>query len=95
MAAGTPVVGSHCGGIAEQIVDGESGLLFPPGDAEALGNALSRLINDRPLGKRLVEEGLRRVRTMFPLESTYRHMATLFDQVTGPEFNASPRRDLL
>ena len=46
MAAGTPVVGSHCGGIAEQIVDGESGLLFPPGDAEAFpGNALSRLIN--------------------------------------------------
>jgi glycosyltransferase involved in cell wall biosynthesis len=95
MAAGTPVVGSHCGGIAEQIVDGESGLLFPPGDAEALGNALSRLITDLPLGKRMVEEGLRRVHTMFPLESTYRHMATLFAQVTGPEFNTSLRRDPL
>jgi len=95
MAAGTPVVGSRCGGIAEQIVDGVSGLLFPPGDAEALAKALDRLLNNPTLRKRMVEEGFHRVRSAFPLEGTYRHMASLFDQVAGPEFNASLRRNPL
>ncbi len=95
MAAGTPVVGSRCGGIAEQIVDGESGILFPPGDAEALANALERLLDNPPLRKRMAEEGFCRVRNVFPLGGTYRHMAALFDQVTGPEVNVSLRRDPL
>src|ERR1700730_7354848 len=85
MAAGIPVVGSHCGGIAEQIVDGASGLLFPPGDSAALANALERLLNDSILRKQMAEEGFNRVRTAFPLESTYRHMASLFDQIAAPE----------
>ncbi len=81
MAAGTPVVGSRCGGIAEQIVDGVSGLLFPPGDAEALANALERLLNDPLLRERMAEEGLRRVRDAFPLERTYRDMQGIFAQL--------------
>jgi glycosyltransferase involved in cell wall biosynthesis len=95
MVAGTPVVGSRCGGIAEQIVDGVSGVLFTPGDAEALANALERLLNDPILRKRMVEEGFHRVRAVFPLDSTHQQMAALFDQVAGPELNTSFRRNLL
>lgn len=46
MAAGLPVVASSAGGAAEIIADGVDGLLTPPGDVEALANALSRLLAD-------------------------------------------------
>jgi len=88
MAAGTPVIGSRCGGIAEQIVDGVSGLLFPPGDSNALASALDRLLTDDVLRRRMVEQGRRRVRDDFSLEETYRSMVTLFDEVTGFESNS-------
>jgi hypothetical protein len=57
MLAGTPVVGSRCGGIAEQIVDRVSGLLFTPGDAHALADALELLLNDRNLRERIAANG--------------------------------------
>lgn len=85
MAAGTPVIGSRCGGIAEQIVDGESGILFCPGDAEDLAEALHLMLTDPELRGRAAVEGRRRVRNKFPLESTYRTMAALFDDVARPQ----------
>jgi 2-deoxystreptamine N-acetyl-D-glucosaminyltransferase/2-deoxystreptamine glucosyltransferase len=43
MAAGRPVVASRVGGLAEVVVDGETGRLVPAGDAAALGAALDEL----------------------------------------------------
>jgi glycosyltransferase involved in cell wall biosynthesis len=85
MVAGTPVIGSRCGGIAEQIVDGVSGILFCPGDAEDLAEALNRMFIDAEFRRISSEEGRRRVRNIFPLESTYRTMAALFDRVAGSQ----------
>lgn len=42
--AGLPVVASGVGGIPEIIEDGKTGLLVPPRDSDAMGNALKRLI---------------------------------------------------
>ena len=53
MASGTPVVASRIGGLAEVVVDGETGYLVPPGDTEALGDRLARLVSDRRLAARL------------------------------------------
>jgi glycosyltransferase involved in cell wall biosynthesis len=53
MASGTPVVASRTGGLAEVVVDGETGYLVPPGDTEALGDRLARLVSDRRLAARL------------------------------------------
>jgi glycosyltransferase involved in cell wall biosynthesis len=53
MASGTPVVASRIGGLAEVVVDGETGFLVEPGDAEALGDRLARLLSDRRLAARL------------------------------------------
>ncbi|HLN42613.1 MAG TPA: glycosyltransferase family 4 protein [Acidimicrobiales bacterium] len=49
MLAGIPVVASNVGGIPEMVVDGETGLLVPPGDAPALAAALERLLGDPEL----------------------------------------------
>ncbi len=49
LAAGLPVVASRVGQLDGLILDGENGLLCPPGDAGALADALTRLQNDASL----------------------------------------------
>lgn len=48
MAAGLPVVATRVGGAAEAIADGRNGFLAPPGDAEALGQAVLRALSLDP-----------------------------------------------
>jgi glycosyltransferase involved in cell wall biosynthesis len=49
MAARKPVVVSALGGLLDQVVDGETGLLVPPGDSSALASAIRRLAGDAEL----------------------------------------------
>ncbi len=53
MAAGLPVTAANAGGPAEIIDDGIDGLLYPPGDADALADRLQLLASDRELRARL------------------------------------------
>jgi glycosyltransferase involved in cell wall biosynthesis len=53
MASGRPVVASAVGGLRDLVVDGETGLLVPPGDVTALRAALQRLLGDAELRGRL------------------------------------------
>ncbi|RMG37270.1 MAG: glycosyltransferase family 1 protein [Gammaproteobacteria bacterium] len=46
MACGLPLVGTRVGGIPALIAEGETGLLVPPGDPEALAQALRELVVD-------------------------------------------------
>ena len=52
-AAGKPIVASDIGGLRDIVVDGETGLLVPPGDRQQLTNAMRRLIEDDGLRARL------------------------------------------
>jgi glycogen synthase len=56
-AAGTPVVAADVGGLAEVVADGRFGLRFPAGEPAALADAVSRLLADPELGRRLVRAG--------------------------------------
>ena len=76
MAAGAPVVSSAIGGTNELVEDGESGLLVPPGDAEALAAAMRRLLDDPELRERLASSARERVER----DLTRERMAT---RVTG------------
>jgi glycosyltransferase involved in cell wall biosynthesis len=53
MAHGRAVVASDVGGLRDLVVDGETGLLVPPGDSGALRAALERLLADGELRRRL------------------------------------------
>ena len=57
MAQACPVIGSDQGGIAEAIIDGQTGLLVPPNDADALALAMHRIAQDRGFGVRLGAAG--------------------------------------
>ena len=52
-ACGTPSVASDAPGLREALVDGETGLLVPHGDVEALAGAIRRLVGDSELRGRL------------------------------------------
>ncbi len=53
MTCGRPVIASRSGGLAEIVVDGETGLLVPPGDATALATALRDLLTDQDLRQKM------------------------------------------
>jgi glycosyltransferase involved in cell wall biosynthesis len=69
MAAARPVVASRAGGTPEAVVDGETGVLVPPGDVEALAGALDELLADPERARRLGEAGKRRVEERFSVDA--------------------------
>lgn len=68
LRAGLPVAASAVDGIPEDVVDGETALLVPPGDAGALALALVRLAGDADLRRRLGEAGRRLFAERFAAE---------------------------
>lgn len=70
------VVATRTGGTPEIVADGESGLLFAPGDAAALAVHVSRLLGDPALAARLGQRARRRVEEEFERS---RHLSQMFD----------------
>ena len=62
MAAGKAVLATRVGGVPEVVVDGETGILVPPGDPEALAEGIRRLAGDAALRERLGAAGRERAR---------------------------------
>ena len=60
MVSSRPVIASQIGGLADTVIDGETGRLVPPGDPNALAGALRELIADRDLRERMGQAGRRR-----------------------------------
>jgi len=58
--AGVPIVATAVGGIKETVVDGETGLLVPPRDPQALAAAIRRLLDHPEEAARLAAEARRR-----------------------------------
>jgi glycosyltransferase involved in cell wall biosynthesis len=65
MACGVPVVAAASGQIVEVVHDGETGLLYPPGDLEALTAACDRLLADSALRQRLGQAGAREIHSQY------------------------------
>lgn len=61
MASETAVLASDVGGVGEQVVNGETGYLVPPGDVAALRDALESLSSDRDRLRRLGRAGYDRL----------------------------------
>jgi glycosyltransferase involved in cell wall biosynthesis len=77
MAAGLPMVATAVGGNSEAVLDGETGILVPPHDPTALGQAIACLAMDQARARRLGDAGRERVATQFSL----RRCVALYDRV--------------
>ena len=79
MAHAKPVVATRVGGTDEVVVDGETGLLVPTGDSDALARALSQLLADPTRATRLGEAGRTRVLAEFGAASMAARVLELYD----------------
>ncbi len=80
MAFGKPVVASNIEGYASVITSGKEGLLVEPKSEVALSRALSALITDEPLRRRLGERGLLNAR-QHSWDIIARRIADYYDEV--------------
>lgn len=78
MARAKPVVASAVGGTPELVVDGETGILVPPGDVAALADALAALLADPDRAKRMGEAGRTRVEREFSLAASTARVLSLY-----------------
>jgi glycosyltransferase involved in cell wall biosynthesis len=81
MAASKPVVATDVGGNSEAVVHCETGLLVPPGNANALADAIWTLLEKKEMALAFGKAGRRRVEQKFTLRKMIDHYEELFDRV--------------
>ena len=84
---GRAVVATEAGGVPEIVVPGETGLLVPPGNATAMAQAVSDLLEDQARCARLGAAGRRRAQAEFGLT---RHVAAV-EALYAELIDANPR----
>lgn len=82
MTLGKPVIASDLGGMPDMIVDGESGLLIKPGDAQALASSLENLLTLPDLQQRLGTNAELFARKNFDIRVQKLAFIDLFHQIT-------------
>ncbi len=91
-AMGVPVVGT--GAIAENVIDGETGLIAPVRDAGGIAERLEQLARRRKLRRRLGEAGRRRAIESFRLEDQIEQFSAWYRQLIATADESSELRTL-
>ena len=83
MACRKPVIASLGGGVTEIVDHGRTGLLFPPGDDQALASAILELLGDRDRAVRMGEAGYVRLLERFNISQNVEATEATYDRVLG------------
>jgi glycosyltransferase involved in cell wall biosynthesis len=83
LASGVPVVASDVGGIHEVVATGRTGTLVPPGDPDALANAIVELLQDDAQRVRLGANGRQRILEEFSWQKAGARTLDLYRQIAG------------
>lgn len=83
MASGLPVVSTDCGGPATALIQGETGLLTPVGDADALANAMRTILENPTLAKQMGHAGRERAEKHFSIESAGQTYLDTYQSLLG------------
>ncbi len=81
MAFGCPVVSTRSGGIPEIVADGTTGLLVEPGDEQALGEAIARVLSEPDLAARMGDAGRARLASTFTWDRTAARLDELLSSI--------------
>lgn len=81
MACARPIVGTDAGGIPEVVVDGETGHVVPPRDADALADALIDLLTNDERARGFGAAGFERVRKRFSVERMVEETLRVYHEV--------------
>jgi glycosyltransferase involved in cell wall biosynthesis len=84
MALRKPVVATMTGGLPEIVQDGETGLLVPPGDPDALAKVVLLLLRDSAHRMALGEAGRIRVAAHFTIEAMMDRLTSGYGALLGP-----------
>lgn len=84
MAARKPVIATRVPGMAELVIDGQTGFLVPPADPAALARQTRLLLDDADLRRRMGEAGRRRAAEEFAAAAMARRFAQLYDSASIP-----------
>jgi glycosyltransferase involved in cell wall biosynthesis len=90
MAASVPVVATDTGGVAEVVVDAETGRLVPPGNPGATAEAIVALSRDAVARRRLATAAKARLGDEFDSAQMVRELEHLYDEVLGRAPSAGP-----
>lgn len=85
MRVGLPVVAADVGGVCEAVEEGQSGFLFPPGDAGRLADQLCRLLEDPFLRKKMGQAGRERFLKNFTIEQMVEETISVYESVANPK----------
>jgi glycosyltransferase involved in cell wall biosynthesis len=89
-AMGTPVVASAIGGHKEIVVDGETGFLVPPDDADAMAVAMDRvMMMNEEERKQMAENAMRFVHEHFTKEKMTDQTLNVYYEILGSKLNRS------
>ena len=81
MAAGKPLIATDGGALPEIVVPGETGLLVPMGDAQAMAAALRTLLSDPVRAREMGEAGRERVDRLFTIRHTARKVESVYEKM--------------
>ncbi|MDE3219585.1 MAG: glycosyltransferase family 4 protein [Nitrospirota bacterium] len=85
MAMGKAVVATTTGGLPEVVAQGETGLLVPPGDVEALAATVVALLEDPVRREQMGRCGRVRANERFSLNASVAHMEQLYGEVVAAQ----------
>ena len=83
LAVETPVIGTALEGVPELVVDGETGLLVPPRNPDALAQAILRVLDNPSRARAMARAGRKRVETQFSLEGKILRTEALYRRLLG------------
>lgn len=85
MCFGRPIVATTAGGIAEAVVDGETGLLVPVRDPTALASALADLLSDAARREAMGRAGRRRFEQLFTVDRMVEETLHIYEELCASE----------
>ena len=81
MELGLPIVASNVGGIPDVVIDGETGILVPEKDPEALASAYKRLAAEPELVKHLLTGSQKRIAECFTWDGIIERQIAVYNKV--------------